>query len=97
MNILWYYSSEDPKESHGFRRIQATEPIHPYMSGWWAPGLVIGYGSTFVHIIYDFMKAIDEDRMPSPNFEDGLECQRVLEAVEKSAKEGRWVEIAEIN
>jgi len=36
---------------------------------------------------------LDEDRLPTPNFADGVECQRVLEAVVKSIKEERWVEV----
>jgi len=96
MNILWFYSCEDANGLQGFRRIQATERTHPYMSPWWAPGHIIGYENTFVHVIYDFMKAIDEDRTPLPNFVDGLECQRVLEAVEISRQEKRWVDVNEI-
>ena len=93
MNILWFYSADDPKEIRGFRRIQATEPCHPYMSAWWPVGHIIGYENTFVHAIYDFMKAIDEDTIPVPNFIDGVEVQRVLEAVEISIKEQGWIKI----
>ena len=97
MNILWFYSCEDPDSLQGFRRIQATEPGHPYLSGWWPPGHIIGYASTFVHVLYDLMKAIAEDKMPSPNFKDGLECQRIMEAVERSAQQQKWIEIDNIN
>jgi hypothetical protein len=34
--------------------------------------------------------------MPSPNFIDGVEVQRVLEAVEISIKERRWIEVNKI-
>ena len=93
MNELWFYSCEDSQGRQGFRKILATEATHPYIEAWWPPGHIIGYEHTFVHVVYDFMKALDEDRMPTPNFTDGVECQRVLEAVEKSAKEERWVEV----
>ena len=93
MNELWFYSCEDAQERQGFRKILVTEATHPYIEAWWPPGHIIGYEHTFVHVVYDFMKALDEDRMPTPNFTDGVECQRVLEAVEKSAKEERWVEV----
>jgi len=39
------------------------------------------------------MKAIDEDKNPSPSFVDGVECQRVLNAVEKSIQAGRWMKV----
>ena len=93
MNELWFYSGEDPDGVQGFRKILATEAAHPYIEAWWPPGHIIGWEHTFVHLVYDFMKALDEDRMPTPNFADGVECQRVLEAVEKSVKEERWVEV----
>lgn len=93
MNELWLYSCADPKGMQGFRRIQVNEAEHPYINAWWPPGHIIGYEHTFVHVVYDFLKAIDENKIPSPNFRDGVECQKVLEAVEKSAKEERWVKI----
>jgi len=93
MNELRFFSSQDPRETQGFKRILATEAEHPYIGAWWPPGHIIGYEHTFVHIVYDFLKAIDENRMPSPNFRDGVECQRILEAVEKSVKEERWVKV----
>lgn len=94
MNELWFYSGKDPQERQGFRRILATEAAHPYIGAWWPPGHIIGWEHTFIHVVYDFMKALDEDRIPSPNFADGVECQRVLEAVEKSVEEQRWIEVS---
>ena len=94
MNILWYYSTDDPRGTRGFKRIQATEPEHPYMEAWWPVGHIIGYENTFVNLIYDFMKTLDEDSTPHPNFLDGVECQRVLEAVERSIDEQRWIEVS---
>jgi predicted dehydrogenase len=96
MNVLWFYSSDDPQEIRGFRRIQATEAFHPYMSAWWPVGHIIGYENTFVHLLYDFMKAIDEDSLPIPNFIDGAEVQRVLEAVDISISKKSWVKLDEI-
>jgi len=94
MNELWFYSCKDSRGMQGFRRIQVTETEHPYVNAWWPPGHIIGYEHTFVHIIYDFLKAIEENRIPSPNFRDGVECQRVLEAVERSVKEEKWIKVS---
>ncbi|RKX92029.1 MAG: gfo/Idh/MocA family oxidoreductase, partial [Spirochaetes bacterium] len=93
MNKLWFYSCDDPDNAQGFRRIQVTEQVHPYINAWWPPGHIIGYEHTFVHVVYDFMRAIDEEKNPSPSFRDGVECQRVMDAVEKSIREGRWVKV----
>lgn len=45
MNELEFYSDEGPNS--GFRTIQATDRAHPYLSGWWPPGHIIGYEHTF--------------------------------------------------
>jgi len=95
MNFLEIFSREDPEFAQGFKKITITESCHPYMANWWPPGHGIGYEHTFIHIIYDFMKAIEEDTLPSPNFYDGVECQRVLEAVERSVKSRKWEEVHE--
>lgn len=96
MNELQFYSLNDPKEISGFRRIMVTEPTHPYLSAWWPPGHIIGYEHTFIHEIYDLFEAIANDTPITPNFYDGVKCQEVLDAVELSIKEKRWVKISEI-
>lgn len=96
MNELLYYSREDDPNYQGFRVIQATEGIHPYISAWWPPGHPIGYEHTFIHGVYDLLNAIAEDEMPVPSFVDGVKCQAVLEAVKKSAQSGEWVKVESI-
>ena len=93
MNRLWFYSCDDPEDAQGFRRIQVTEPTHPYIDAWWPPGHIIGWEHTFVNVIYDFIKAIDQGKNPSPSFVDGVACQRVMETVKKSIQEGKWVKV----
>lgn len=94
MNELEYYSREDNPNEQGFKTIMVTEPTHPYIKAWWPPGHIIGYEHTFIHEVYDLMQALARDEMPRPDFEDGVRCQAVLEAVERSIKEERWVKIA---
>lgn len=93
MNELEYYNVDDEEGYRGFRTIQATQASHPYMSAWWPAGHIIGYEHTFIHEVKDLLECIAEDRMPSPNFRDGVECQRVLDAVEKSIEQRTWVKI----
>ena len=94
LNELEYYSRDDEKEgTAGFRTIIATDPSHPYAKNWWPAGHIIGYGEAFVNMVADIINAISKGENPSPNFYDGVKCQEVLEAVEKSIKEKRWVKI----
>jgi len=95
MNILWYYSQDDDKSVQGFKRIQVTEAVHPFTGAWWPAGHIIGYEHTFVHLVKELLDAIAQDRMPSPDFEDGFRCQVVLDAVMESARSGGWVAIRE--
>ncbi|MFA4880268.1 MAG: Gfo/Idh/MocA family oxidoreductase [Candidatus Doudnabacteria bacterium] len=91
MNELEYYNVDDPVGLQGFRTILATDPSHPYMGAWWPPAHIIGYEHTFIHQIYELMQAIASGKSASPDFEDGLKCQRVLEAVSCSIADDGWV------
>ncbi len=96
MNELMVYFTDDPDDVQGFRRVLATDPAHAYMEAWWPPGHTIGYEHSFIHEVLELMNAIRDDRQPSVNFYDGVKCQEVLEAVEKSVRERCWVSPAEL-
>jgi predicted dehydrogenase len=88
MNELEFYSDQGPDS--GFRTIQATDKTHPFMNAWWPPGHIIGYEHTFTHTVLELLEALAQERLPTPNFEDGVNNQRVLAAVERSAESKRW-------
>ena len=85
LNELQFLDATAPAREQGFRRIVVTEPEHPYLDAWWPQGHIIGWEHTFTHEIRDLLLAIDGGTEPSPSFEDGLEVQRILAAVEESA------------
>jgi predicted dehydrogenase len=95
MNRLKFFNYEDPKDRQGFRDILVTQPngIHPYIAHWWGSGHMLGYEHPFVHAVADFVNACVEGKPVQPTFEDGVRNQQVLEAVETSAKTGRWVKL----
>jgi predicted dehydrogenase len=90
MNELEVYRESDRKTERGFRRILVTEAAHPFIKAWWPPGHIIGYEHTFIHTVYDLLEAIADDRLPEPNFLDGVRTQRVLDGIERSARSRRW-------
>jgi predicted dehydrogenase len=95
MNRLEYYDAQDPADAQGFRSIMVNEGCHPYISHWWPPGHAIGYQNTFVNEFADFFQAIAQDLKAAPGFEEGLENQKVLDAVSRSIAADRWVEVNE--
>jgi predicted dehydrogenase len=93
MNRLRFFNTRDPKDRQGFRDIIVTEPAHPYIDKWWPPGHIIGYEHTFTHTIADFVRAVVARKNIHPNFEDGLQTQRVLDAVNRSAENAKWIRL----
>lgn len=87
-NELYFLNGTEPVQVQGFRRILVTEPEHPYISGWWPQGHVIGWEHSFTHQIRDFLLCISNGTDPSPSFEEGLGVQRVLAAIESSSADG---------
>jgi predicted dehydrogenase len=85
MNELEFYDGTDAPGEQGFRRILVTEPEHPYAAAWWPTGHGLGYEHAFSHQVRDLLVDIAAGRQPEPSFTDGLQVQRVLDAVERSA------------
>ena len=94
MNELEVYLTEDDRRVQGFHTVMVTDgAVHPYFSHWWPDGHIIGYEHTFIHTVYDLLEAIATDTVPTPNFDDGVRNQQVLDAMEKAAATRRWVRI----
>lgn len=90
MNELELYLESDRRGQRGFRTILVTESDHPFIKAWWPPGHIIGYEHTFTHTVFDLLEGMADDRLPEPNFVDGVKNQRVMDAIERSAKTRRW-------
>lgn len=96
LNELEFLDATQPAAEQGFRRILVTEPDHPYLSAWWPPGHILGYEHGFTHQARDFVSAICAGQDPRPSFDDALQVQLVLDAVERSAAAGSgWTPLPE--
>jgi len=93
MSRLWYFDGGDPKEVQGFRCISVWEEGHPYMRNWWVPGCAIGYEHTFTNALADLLEAIAKGEKAKPDFDDGLKCQLVLDAVLEASRKQAWVRV----
>jgi predicted dehydrogenase len=95
LNELWYGTVGDKPSLYGMRRIRAEHPSHPYVKDWWPIGQGVGYESSFVNQIGDLLELWPRGPW-RPDFADGARTQAVCEAMERSAAEGRWVKLSEV-
>jgi predicted dehydrogenase len=94
LNELEFLDGTEDPATAGFRRILVTEPTHPYLGVWWPPGHTLGWEHTFTHEVRDLVEAVAAGTDPIPSFEDGLQVQLVLDAVQRSAADrGCWTEV----
>jgi len=96
-SFLEFFDDTLPVSEKGWRKISCTTGEHPYAGQYWPAGHPIGYAETFVNTAADIVLhyAGKTDSFHA-NFEDGLRCQEVLEAVTVSAEERRWVCLKEL-
>ena len=93
LHRLQYFDHRDEGPLRGWRSIHVTDGDHPYMGKWWVPGLAVGYDSSFVHQVADFLVGLDTGKPAGPTFRDALETQKICDAVLASAKSGAWTEV----
>jgi myo-inositol 2-dehydrogenase/D-chiro-inositol 1-dehydrogenase len=90
LHRLQYFDHRDEGHLRGWRSIHVTDHDHPYMKHWWVPGLQIGYEHTFIHQAADMITSLAGQLPLSPNFEDGLATDKVVETVLQSGRDGQW-------
>jgi predicted dehydrogenase len=95
LHRLQYFDHKDEGKLRGWRSIHVTDHggEHPYMDKWWVPGLQIGYESSFVHQVADFIAGLETGSPAMPDFRDAYRTQLVLDAIMASAKDGTWVNV----
>lgn len=77
--------------NRAYETILVTDASDPYVDAWWPPGHVLGWEHTFVHENYEFLSAIANDEPHTPSFDAGQRVQELLDAIEQSANEQRWI------
>lgn len=73
----------------GFKKIEALGRYAGAKSPDWT--MAPGFNRSHAEGLYQFCKAIWEDRLASPGLRDGLHIQAVMAAAEQSAVQGGWV------
>jgi predicted dehydrogenase len=99
-SFLEFFDDTLPASEKGWRKISVTTGEHEYARNYWPADHPIGYAETFTNTAADIAAHFGNPRAKPAdfhaNFDDGLACQRVLEAVTLSAAERRWVKVQEI-
>jgi predicted dehydrogenase len=96
MDEIQLYFTEDAPDRQGFRTVLAG-PAMPYISDVLAvPVAGTGYGYMETKIIenYEFLDAIANDKIPEPNFYDGMKVCQIIDAVLESARSASWVKVS---
>jgi len=96
MNELQVFRA-DGDRARGAKTVLVTEADHPFMSLWWPPGHIVGWGDTFTHEVVHLLEVIAEDRDVAPlgaTFEDGYRASEVCDAIVRSSAGGGRVKLA---
>ncbi len=93
MNELEFYDNSVPAETHGFTLIQATDSSHPYAGHYWPVAHILGYEHTFINLLADAFTNMANGHRIEPDFVDGFENQKVLDAVERSSETKSWIKL----
>ena len=92
-NELHFYSAADAAGRRGFRRIEAGPEHDPYGLFCVAPGHQLGFNDLKAIEVARFVDAIRTRSEPF-NFRAGQRIQALVEAIQRSALEERWMSLA---
>lgn len=95
---LYVYDTRDDDKptggQRGFRKIEAVQRYDGQRAPDWT--MTPDFVRTHAECQYQFIRSIWEDRTPSPSFADGLHVQKIMEAAQRSAQSGRWIQLAAV-
>ncbi|MCA0418447.1 MAG: Gfo/Idh/MocA family oxidoreductase [Proteobacteria bacterium] len=94
LNELHVYSTADAVGRRGFRRIEAGPEHEPYGLFCVAPGHQLGFNDLKAIEVARFMEAIAGLRPEPFDFRAGERIQMLVETIQASAREGRWLDVA---
>jgi predicted dehydrogenase len=83
----------------GFRDVLVTEATHPFLSRWWPAGHILGWEHTFTHQWRAFLEAVLDESAADPlqaTFADGARAAELADAIHRSAREGRRIELSPV-
>jgi predicted dehydrogenase len=93
MNEFQLYTVSDRGTEQGFRTV-LTAPVHaPYDRFIPAPGHGLGFNELKIIECHELLRAIRGEAAQIVSFDKGLEIERAVHAMARSAREERWVTV----
>ena len=96
MNELHLHSAGGAAGRRGFTRIEAGPEHPPYGRLCPAGGHQLGFNELKIIEVAELVEAFAGGAPAHPDFEEGYQVQRTVDAVKRSAEERRWVGVASI-
>jgi predicted dehydrogenase len=93
-NELHLYLNDDRSGRRGFRTIFAGPEHEPYGHFCVAPGHQLGFNDLKTIEVRDFLRAIAGEKTAYADFREGLNVQRTVEAIYRSARTKAWTRVA---
>jgi predicted dehydrogenase len=94
LNHLEFVDATQPSVEQGPRDLLVTDLKHPIFPHFWRPGHIIGYEHTFIAALAEFLECVARGLRFRPDFADAFEVQRVLDALQRSARTRSWTSVA---
>ena len=93
LNEIQLFTRQDDPATDGFRTI-LTGPLHPpYQAFLPNGGHSLGYMDVKICELYELLQAIESKAPVWPDFQAGLIIEKVMDAVDRSALEGQWMDV----
>ena len=93
IHTLRLYLTGDPADRKGYKEIELGPSHGDYGAFWPFAGVPLGVHELKTIEVNELLHAIVEDRRPDGDFEAGWRVSQVLDAVEQSSAERRWVDV----
>ena len=93
IHTLRLYQTGDPADRKGYKEIELGPKHGDYGAFWPFAGVPLGVHELKTIEVNEWLNAIAEDRRPDGDFREGWLVAEVLDAVERSAAERRWVDV----
>jgi predicted dehydrogenase len=95
-NELQLYTTGQPRGREGFKTILAGPEHDSYKEFCPAPGHQLGFNDIKTIEVKALITALAGGAKFMPDFREAWEIQRVVDAIVQSAREGRWMDVAQV-